>query len=139
MAEVTRRYAEDTKVPISRSHDTIRTELRKLKAEQVGIMEGADRHYVVFLVNDIRYIITTPPLPKAKDMEREHMRAWRSIVLLVKAKAVAISEGISTVEREFLANAVMPDGTTLADHSTRLIQQAYKEGGSPKTLLLGSS
>lgn len=133
---MTRRYAEDTKVPISRSHDTIRTELRNVKAEQIGIMEGPERHYVVFLVNDIRYIITTPAIPKAKDTDREHRRAWRSIVLLVKAKCVAIKEGISTVEREFLANAVMPDGTTLADHSTKLIKQAYVEGGSPKRLLL---
>lgn len=134
----TRRYAEDTKVPVSRSQDVIKAELRKVKAEQIGVMEGADRHYVVFLVNDIRYIITTPQLVLKKDPEREARRQWRSIFLLVKAKCVAIAEGISTVEREFLANAVMPDGTTLADHSTRLIAKAYKEGGSPKTLLLGS-
>lgn len=40
---------------------------------------------------------------------------WRSLVLTVKAKLEACHVGISTVEREFMADLVMPDGRTLTE------------------------
>lgn len=133
----TRRYAEDTKVPVSRSQDQIKDELRKLGADQIGVMEGKGQAFVVFKVRDTLYRLATPAAPKGQT-DREHRRIWRSMGLLVKARSVAIRDGITTVEREFLADSVMPDGTVLADHSQRLIQSAYKDGGPPKMLMLGA-
>lgn len=134
-----RRYAEATKVPVSRSQDDIRLMLRKVGADQIGVMEGNGQGYVVFKVRDTLYRIASPKIALKRDPEQEQRRQWRAILLLVKAKGVAIAEGISTVEKEFLADAVMPDGTTLADHSHKLISDAYTQGGPPKLLLLGSS
>lgn len=136
-----RRYAQGTQVPVSRSQDEIRDELRKLGADQIGVMEGGGRGYVVFKIRDTLYRIASPEIKiKARgSLEPEQRRTWRAIVLLVKARAVAIREGITTVEREFLADAVMPDGSTFADHSPRLIEQAYKDNGPPRMLLLGAS
>ena len=54
--------------------------------------------------------------------------AWRAFVLLVKAKKVAIEQGISTVEREFFADTVMPGGSTLYDHHAELIAHNYRDG-----------
>ncbi len=138
-----RRYAEGTQIPISRSHDAIHAELKRVGADQIGVMEGADRAYMVFKVRDVLYRITTGPAkPKSRstrsDPAVEQRRQWRAIVLLVKAKVVSITEGISTVEREFLSDAVMPDGSVLAEHSQRLIAGAYKDNGPPQLLLTAS-
>lgn len=136
----TRRYAAGTTVPVSRSQDEIRDTLRGLGADQIGVMEGGGRGYVVFKIRETLYRVASPEI-KVKgrqDPAPEHRRIWRAIVLLVKARAVAIREGITTVEREFLADAVMPDGSTFADHSPRLIEQAYRDNGPPKMLLLGA-
>lgn len=132
-----RRYAARTEVPISRSQDQVKVELRKVGADQIGVMESSTQAFVVFLVRDVRYRITTAPFKAAKgqDIEQEQRRQWRAILLLVKAKVVSIMEGISTVEREFLADAIMPDGSTWADHAPRMIAAAYKEGGAPRLML----
>lgn len=134
-----RRYAEGTEVPVSRSHDQIKVELRRVGADQIGVMEGAGgvQAYLVFKIRDTMYRITNGEVKVArgKDPAREARRQWRAIVLLVKAKVVSILEGISTVEREFLSDAVMPDGSVLADHAPRLIEKAYKDNGAPQLML----
>lgn len=137
---MTRRYAEGTEVPVSRSIDQIKAELKKVGADEIGVMETAKQSWLVFAIRHVRYRITTGEIvvPRGKDPAREARRQWRAILLLVKAKVVSIVEKISTVEREFMADAVMPDGSVLADHAPRLIEHAYKENGPPKTLLLGA-
>jgi hypothetical protein len=47
--------------------------------------------------------------------QAEIRRRWRSLVLVVKAKLAAVADGISTVEREFLADIVLANGQTFAD------------------------
>lgn len=137
MATRSKRYAARTEVPTSRSQDQVKAELRRVGADQIGVMESSTQAYVVFLVRDIRYRITTAPFKPARgqDVAQEQRRQWRAILLLVKAKVVSIMEGISTVEREFLADAVMPDGSVWADHAPRMIAAAYKEGGPPRLML----
>lgn len=135
-----RRFAEDTKVPVARSHETIKADLRLAGATSIAIMESAaGEATVAFHVRDTLYRISSPDWVKGEKSNPEQMerRAWRCIALLVKAKRVAITEAISTVEKEFLAHAVMPDGKTLGEHSKRLISDAYASGGAPKLLLIG--
>ena len=45
----------------------------------------------------------------------ERRRRWRALLLVVKAKLEAVESGISTLEREFLADVVLPTGGTLGD------------------------
>lgn len=40
---------------------------------------------------------------------------WRAVVLACKAKLELVRLGLSTVEREFLADLILPDGTTAAE------------------------
>jgi chromosome condensin MukBEF MukE localization factor len=135
-----RRYASGTQVPVSRSQDEIRDLLRGLGADQIGVMEGGGKGFVVFKIRETLYRIASPEITvrRGQDPAPEQRRLWRAIVLLVKARAVAIREGITTVEREFLSDAVMPDGSVLADHAPRLIEQAYKDNGPPRLLMLGA-
>lgn len=40
---------------------------------------------------------------------------WRALYLIIKAKLEAVESGISTVEREFLYEIVLPDGRTAGE------------------------
>lgn len=132
-------YAEGTVVPAEKSAMEIQSMLKTLGADRIGIVSSASTTMVVFDVKSVMYRISTPPVrprpnvPGAQ-LERE---AWRALVLLVKAKKVAIEQGITTVEKEFLADTVLPDGSSLSAHVKEIIAHSYREGGQP--LLLGFS
>jgi len=57
---------------------------------------------------------------------------WRALFLAIKAKLVAVSEGISTVEEEFLAWMVLPNGRTAGEHFLPQIERAAESGDMPK-------
>lgn len=68
--------------------------------------------------------------------EAEKRRRWRSLLLVIKAKLEAVDCGISTLEREFLADVVLPNGRTLGEwavpklaeiQSGRLLLPAHRE------------
>lgn len=71
-------------------------------------------------------------LRKQRDqMERQR---WRSLVLVTKAKLELIEQGLSTLEREFLADLVLPGGTTLYEQAAPAIAEAYRTGQMPALL-----
>jgi len=72
-----------------------------------------------------------------KAYEQEQRRKWRSLALSIKSKLVAVQDGISTVEYEFLANIIMPNGMTVGEWAVPQIDKAYESGNMPP-LLLGS-
>jgi hypothetical protein len=59
------------------------------------------------------------------------------LVLVVKAKLEAIELGISTVEREFLADVYLPSGQTVHAYLCASLREAYSSGKMPP--LLGGS
>ncbi len=59
---------------------------------------------------------------------------WRQLVLLVKAKLEAIALGLSTVEREFLADVYLPDGRTVHQALQDGLVEMYKSGTLPPML-----
>lgn len=52
-----------------------------------------------------------------------------------KAKFEAIETGISTIEREFLADLLLPDGRSIEQFIIPQLQRAYERGGMPRLLL----
>jgi hypothetical protein len=54
-------------------------------------------------------------------------RKWRALLIAIKAKLVAIDEGIETFEEAFLAHVVLPDGQTVGEVTRPRIEAAYKE------------
>jgi len=48
-----------------------------------------------------------------KWLEQEERRRWRAQLLLIKAKLEMIASGETTVEREFLADMLTPNGQTV--------------------------
>lgn len=128
-----RKYAEGTKVPVSQSRSEIEDLLQKRKARSVAVFSSVDSVAVVFEIYE-RRIIFRLQMPENDD--REKRRRWRALLLTIKAKFASVDDGIETFDESFLAHIVMPDGLTVAEHTTPRIESAYK-GGPPQPLLPG--
>lgn len=53
---------------------------------------------------------------------------WRALVLVLKAKLEAVASGISTLETEFLAGIVLPNGMTLGQAVLPRLSEAVSSG-----------
>lgn len=74
---------------------------------------------------------------------REH---WRTLAIAVKAKLAMIEKGLSSFEREFLADILLPSGETVGERVVPAIDDALATGEvpplitglpSPKVVALG--
>lgn len=132
-------FAARTQVSVGKSRNEIEELL--LKAGATGFVSGWDsqtgRHVIEFKVpalDSVRVIRLEVPLPGLEDREVTHTptgnerdrsqrdavwdqlcrQRWRQMKLILQAKLEAIEVGITTIEREFLADLVMPNGQTLS-------------------------
>jgi hypothetical protein len=137
-----RRYAADTRVPVDRT----RSELEKLVtthgATAFGVFsEGWAKSVVMYRLSGrfIRHTVKVEPKTRSSKaaIEQEQRRAWRALLLIVRAKLEIIASGDSTVDREFLADTVLADGTTVYDQVGQGVAQSYLDGGMPSLGLLG--
>lgn len=133
---MSRRFAEDTGVPTDRSQAEVKDRLRKAGADRIAVYESAERSSVAFTLADRMYRLTVPITAGAKDTGQDERRAWRLLLLLLKAKLEAVREGATTIEREFLADMLMPDGSTVGELAGRQIAIAYESGRMPDQLML---
>jgi hypothetical protein len=132
---VVRRFAQDTDVPVGRTQEEVKKRLKAVGADQIAVFESAERSAVAFSALGRMYRIEVPR-PKSKDPDQEERRAWRLMLLLIKAKLEAVREGATTIEREFLADMLMPDGSTVHQRAKEALAIAYDKGTMPPNLLL---
>lgn len=156
MTTTKRGYAAGTTVPIERSKSELDGLLGKHGATQRGLLhdEEALVACVVFTLAGRRYKIAVPlPMQEQKppagkwprdwhrwgaDRRAQWLRErweqvcrerWRGLVLLCKAKLEIVALGLSTVDREFLADLLLPSGETaherLGAYMTKLIAEGY--------------
>ncbi|PZG12950.1 hypothetical protein C1I95_24725 [Micromonospora craterilacus] len=76
---------------------------------------------------------------REKEYEQAVRQRWRALALVIKAKLEATAAGITTVEQEFLAHILLPDGRTVGEHVTPAIAAAYESGQMPALLPGGES
>lgn len=144
-----KRYAEGTKVPVEKSRAEIEMLLRKHGA--TGFVSGWDETsntaMLMFRIGD-RMIKIRVSLPdptgsefrvankdrQAQLLEAEQRRRWRAQLLIIKAKLEMISTGETTVEREFLADIMLPDGSTFGQWAAPQLAESYTTGGMPRML-----
>ncbi len=129
------RYADGTGVPESASRADIERMLRRAGATAMAAGYDGAHHWLSFTLagREVRVEVEMPnrfdrqfthtpergtqrtAAQADKAWETERRRRWRVLALLVKAKLTAIEEGVSTLEREFLADIVVPNtgGQTL--------------------------
>ena len=134
-------YASKTTVSVEDSRAELDTLLGKHGATQriIGHDEEMGQAGIAFTIAGATYRMRVP-MPRMfgvkdkpdnfnswqRDRKEEWIaqtsRArWRSLLLLVKARLEAVRLGISTVEREFLADRLLSDGLTVEQKLSRHI------------------
>lgn len=147
-------YAEKTSVSVSRTKADIEDLVHRYGADQFISGYKGDMAVIGFSLDgrQIRFIL---PLPgkqaheywytPGRGQKRTEEAAfavweqacrsrWRALYLIVKAKLEAVEAGISTVEREFLYDIVLPDGRTAGEWMAPQIAEAYQTGQMPTML-----
>ena len=134
---MTKRYASRTQVPVIQSQGEIKDLLRSLGVDRIGMADSPTGAFVFFETNTAAYTIRLPVhegrMTVAQRKQRERSD-WRSVALLVKARVVAIRQGITTLEQEFMAETTMPDGSRLIDHYDD-VRRGIEERGGPLQLV----
>lgn len=114
-------FAEKTKVPVARSKDAIETLVKRHEAEAFGVFEQNGVVKIFFRLSE-RNILFQMPVPDDLQMERS---IWRAMLLTIKGKLESADRGIETIEEAFMANVVMQDGRTVAQHARPAIEAHY--------------
>lgn len=146
-------YAKGTEVSVGRSREELERLLRNRGATgfMAGWEEGNEFHVVAFRLAD-RLIRLTVPRPwdddhrrtptgrdrtaaaTRKEAESEERRRWRSLLLVIKARLVAVDDGVETLETAFLPWVVLPNGQTIAEWIGPQLDTAYATQKMPELL-----
>lgn len=126
---MTRRYAEDTKVPVAKTRQDIEAALRRAGASRIVSMDEVESALIVFMLSDRLMRIVVPIAAETSRQERAAI--WRGLFMVMKAKLVAIDRGISSVDQEFLADIVLPDGQTVGRWFEPGLRLAFQRGIMP--------
>lgn len=145
------RYAEGTTVDSGRSRAEIERTLERYEADEFAYWTNGsaaligfrisgrhvkimlplpDKHSPQFLLTPGRRLQRTPE-DALREWEKACRQRWRALALVVKAKLEAVESGISTVEREFLADVVLPNGSTVGEWFAPQLELAYANGQMP--------
>ena len=144
-------YAASTNVSTDRSFSEIKNTIRRFGASGFGYIEQGLIVGIAFEVNglQVRMTMTLPdrklfevsPTGRwrseatiEKEWEQACRQRWRTLANGIKAKLAMVDDGISTVEREFLANIVLPDGDTVADRIVPEIREIVRSGTIPSMM-----
>lgn len=147
-------YAEKTSVSVSKTKADIENLIQKAGAEQ--FVSGYKENMAVIgfsLANrQIRFVLPLPdkqdksfwytPERHTKRTEQQAYNAWeqtcrsrwRALYLIIKAKLEAVESGISTIEREFFYDVVLPDGKTIGEFMAPQLETVYETGQMPSLL-----
>lgn len=153
-----RKFAEDTDVAPEKSRMEIEMTVKRYGATSFysGWDETNAAAIIGFQIENrvVQFKLRIPPIEefagtvkvaygntrkrKPEEMEvarkQEERRRWRALALAIKAKLEVVSSKIATLEQEFLAHVVLPDGSTVGDWVGPQIEQAYTERKMPRML-----
>lgn len=136
-------YASKTAVPIDRSQAEIKKILGKYGASGFAYGEQGPLAIVMFEMQGrrIKFILPMPQPPSknatqasVKTFEQLCRSRWRCLVLAIKAKLECVESGITTLEQEFMAHIVLPNGSTVGQAILPQIAQSYQDGRMPPLL-----
>lgn len=148
-------YASRTDVPVAKSKTEIEATLGRYGATGFGYMSNAEGQVAIsFEVRRIRVLMRmqlpmlhmvreelSATMPNGRkrsesaierEWEQRCRQRWRSLANGVKAKLALIDDGISTVEREFLSDIVVPStGQTYGEMAIPQITAVYARQALP--------
>lgn len=136
-------YATTTSVPVGRSQDEIRKIIAKHGASGFVFGEQGTLAVIGFEMQArrIKFLLPMPTLPSKnapqssiKTYEQLCRSRWRCLVLAIKAKLECVEAGITTLEQEFMAHIVLPNGQTVGRAVLPQIARSYQDGKMPPLL-----
>jgi hypothetical protein len=153
-------YAKGTTVDVSKSRAEIDHVLVKNGASSVGILNDSDKAVAVvaFTIRGAKFRLEIPmplmaevekvPRPrqwsywdetrrsawKRSELSQLERERWRAVLLLIKSKLEIVRIGLSSVEREFMADLVLPSGQRAEAFFAEAIRRGL-EGGDASPML----
>lgn len=150
------RYAENTQVPSDRSRNEIEATLRRYSATAFayGWDDDESAALVMFRMRG-RQVRFRLPMPDPSDRRFTHTesrglkrskeavaaeyekavrQSWRALALVIKAKLEAVEANITTLDDEFLAHVVLPNGSTVGEWLVPQIETVYQQKQMPALL-----
>lgn len=144
-------YAEKTGVSSASSRDEIERTLKRYGATAFAYGWDEQVATVMFEIagRRVRFQLRMPDrrsrefthtpdrgLPRTAEKaeaawEQAGRQRWRALALVIKAKLEAVEAQISTVESEFLAHIVLPNGSSVGEWFTPQLELAYSSGQMP--------
>jgi hypothetical protein len=141
-------YASGTEVPVSRSFEEIKRTLQRFGATAFGYVEQGSMVGIQFELEGLRVVMrmtlpdrsafglsaTGKARPESaidKDWEQACRQRWRSLANGIKAKLAMVDDGISTVEREFLADVMTATGQTVGERLAPQLETVVRGGDLP--------
>jgi hypothetical protein len=148
------KFAQGTRIDSSKTEIEVRKLLKRFGASKYAFYEDDERVGFTFEYEDRRVrIMVEMPDPdsdeftytpsgiqkrsesaKLQAWQGECNRQWRSLALVLKAKLVAVTDGIRTFEQEFLYDIVLPNNQTVGEYIAPQVQQSYLTGKLPPML-----
>lgn len=119
-----REYASDTRVSVAQSQAEVQDLLEAHGIDNFGIVRREGSAYLWFQYAGRPYKLDIKLSQTIANQDQARKAAWRQMLLLVKAKFIAIKCGITTVEEEFFGRTVMPDGELLINHAREAIDKS---------------
>ena len=105
----------------------------------IGMPDPADKRFTHYTRQGSPYEYERTESAARNEYEQAVRQRWRALALVIKAKLEAVEAGIATLEDEFLAYTVLPDGSTAGEFLRPQIDRAYESGEMPSLLpALGS-
>jgi hypothetical protein len=149
-------YASETTVDSSKSRAEIERTLARYGATSFSYGWEEGRAAIAFVADgrQVRFILPLPdrnhrdfthtpstkkprsPLQAEVEYEKAVRQRWRALALVVKAKLEAVNAGIVTFEQEFYAHTVLPNGSTVYEHTKEAVEHAYLTGVVPPMLAI---
>lgn len=115
-----RLFATDTDVPVGRTQEAIRKELRRLDADEIAPFESKRTGLMgVMAMLDGAPVRIAVEIPNEREFdterafEQEERRRWRVIHCLVKSVRVLAEDGAVPLRHLILPFVVRPDGLTV--------------------------
>lgn len=146
-------YAENTGVSTEKSRAEIERTLQRYGADQ--FMYGWDQNQAILgfrmVGRQIKFLLPMPDKTERRfthtptgrvrketsaynEWEQACRQKWRALALVIKAKLEAVEAGIAIFEDEFMANIILPNGSTVSQFMLPQITEAYDSGNMPKML-----
>lgn len=150
------RYAAGTTVSVEQSRAEIERVLTRYGADAFGYHVDGRHARIAFRMKDrhFRFALTLPDRQERRfthhsrgerttdaarnEWEQACRSRWRALLLVIKAKLEAVEVGITTLEDEFMASMILPNRETVGEWLKPQIDEAYRIGSMPTTLMLES-